>query len=352
MAYWREGRLVFENYATGVRVPADPVAFDVLARFGQWAPAQRANVRLRGPDAVVVRRAVEALARATLLERKDRPHARAAALDAWAGWNPAAGFLHFGTRDLAYVGHEDDVRGMGRKAQTAPPPPSTKRLSASLPRVALPEPRSDGDFAQTLLARRTWRRFAPGALALADLATLVGLTFRVQQWMDTGPQGRVPLKTSPSGGARHPIEAYVVARHVEGVVAGLYHYEADRHRLARIRRGVSAKQIARYLPSQDWYGEAAALVLMTAVFPRTQWRYDTARAYRVVLAEAGHLCQTFLLTATWLGLAPFCTMALADSRIEADLGIDGVSESILYAAGVGCRPPRTRRGQRPRRVRW
>ena len=32
------------------------------------------------------------------------------------------------------------------------------------------------------------------------------------------------------------------------------------------------------------------------------------------------------------------TMALADSRIERDLGIDGVSESVIYAAGVGVRP--------------
>jgi hypothetical protein len=31
-------------------------------------------------------------------------------------------------------------------------------------------------------------------------------------------------------------------------------------------------------------------------------------------------------------------MALADSRIEQDLGLDGVSESVLYAAGVGTRP--------------
>jgi len=77
---------------------------------------------------------------------------------------------------------------------------------------------------------------------------------------------------------------------------------------------------------------------MTAVFPRVQWRYSFPRAYRVVLAEAGHVCQTFCLTATWLGLAPFCSMALADSRIENDLGIDGVTESVLYAAGVGTRP--------------
>ena len=56
-------------------------------------------------------------------------------------------------------------------------------------------------------------------------------------------------------------------------------------------------------------------------------------------SKSGHVCQTFLLTATRLGLAPFSVMALADSLIEQDLGIDGISESVLYAAGVG-RPPR------------
>jgi nitroreductase len=74
---------------------------------------------------------------------------------------------------------------------------------------------------------------------------------------------------------------------------------------------------------------------MTAVFARTMWKYGRARAYRVVLLDAGHLCQTFCLTATRLGLAPFSTAALRDSLIEKDLGLDGITESVLYVAGVG-----------------
>jgi hypothetical protein len=45
------------------------------------------------------------------------------------------------------------------------------------------------------------------------------------------------------------------------------------------------------------------------------------------------------LMATSLGLAPYCVMGLADTLVEGDLGIDGISESVLYCAGVG-RPPR------------
>jgi SagB-type dehydrogenase family enzyme len=123
---------------------------------------------------------------------------------------------------------------------------------------------------------------------------------------------------------------------VKGLTSGIYHYRADRHELERLSGVV--RNLVEYLPTQTWFNGAAALVLMTAVFPRVQWKYSFPRAYRVVLADAGHVCQNFCLTATWLGLAPFCSMALADSRIEKDLGIDGVTESVVYAAGVGARP--------------
>ncbi len=217
-------------------------------------------------------------------------------------------------------------------------PESAKHYSKAL-QFPLPAPERGSEFVRVLLARRTWRRFSRRPLKLSALGTLLGLTWGVQRWMKLPGLGRVALKTSPSGGARHPVEVYVLALGVRGLPRGLYHYAADRHRLELLRKGASFRQVASYLPGQSWYGSAAALMLMTAVFARTQWRYQFSRAYRVVLAEAGHVCQTFCLVATWLGLAPFCTAALADSRIEKDLGVDGVTESVLYAAGVGTRPP-------------
>jgi len=143
------------------------------------------------------------------------------------------------------------------------------------------------------------------------------------------------LKTSPSGGALHPGEAYLLASNVSGIPRGIYHYDPVSHRLEELRRGTSGGEIQRLLAGQWWFRKAALVVFLTAVFPRTQWKYKYARAYRAVLAEAGHLCQTFCLTATWLGLAPFCTMALADTRIEQVLAVDGISESVIYAMGAG-----------------
>jgi SagB-type dehydrogenase family enzyme len=156
--------------------------------------------------------------------------------------------------------------------------------------------------------------------------------------MDLGAAGRAILRTSPSAGARNPLEAYVVVRHASGVAPGIYHYAPLDHTLVRLKNGARTT-IERHLPGQPWYGNASVLVLMTAVFARTDWKYPSARAYRDVLLEAGHFCQTFCLVATALGLAPFCTGALADSIIERDLGLDGVTESVIYACGAGTRPP-------------
>jgi len=74
---------------------------------------------------------------------------------------------------------------------------------------------------------------------------------------------------------------------------------------------------------------------MTAVFARSMWKYRHPRAYRVVQLDAGHLGQTFCLTATRMSLAPFSTAALDDTLIERDLGIDGISESVIYVTGCG-----------------
>jgi SagB-type dehydrogenase family enzyme len=339
VSYWNESELIFENYATGEGAMAAPIATEVLNFFSRWLPAGALFRRLPQYSPSSLRAAINELARHSLLQRSDRkPQAFERAMVAWKDWNPAAGFFHFTGRDLPF---EADLVRMGRYMKGLTQEKAMPVPEKHYPRAAqtiLPPPRVEGEFTRVLTTRRTWRRFAPGKLALADFATLLGLTWGVREWVAVPPLGRFAVKTSPSGGALHPIEAYVVARDVEGISPGIYHYDATRHRLELLRRGATLKQMSDYVIGQRWFSEAAAFVFMTGVFTRTQWKYRYPRAYRVVLAEAGHLCQTFCLVATWLGLAPFCTMAMADSKIDRDLGIDGVTEGVLYVAGVGKRP--------------
>ncbi len=180
--------------------------------------------------------------------------------------------------------------------------------------------------------------FGRKSVTIAQLAQLLHLSVGVHLWGKT-PQGApVAFKTSPSAGARQPIAAYVAARDVRGLPAGLYRYDAEAHRLERLSVGLTTPRLEAYVGKQWWFGPASALVFLAGTVGRVTGRYDHPRAYRFLLLEAGHICQTFCLAATWMGLAPFCTAALADSTIERDFKMDGVDEIVLYAAGVGTQP--------------
>ena len=339
VSYWDGSQLIFENYASGERITAAPLTATILDFFDTWRSTDALARRLSDYTPASLRVAVGSLERHTLLIRSDRGEPRRTAeMSSWMPWHPAAGFFHFSTKDARFTNDPVIDRRLNAKARHSPAPPAVKRYRRK-ERVQLPSIDHEDDFSQVLLSRRTWRRFSQRELSTADLSTLLGLTWGVQGWFKMpAPQSPLAKKTSPSGGARHAIEVYVLARRVRDLRPGIYHYEAGHHVLELLRPGADRRQIARYLPAQWWFESAAALMIMTAVFPRVQWKYEMSRAYRMVLIEAGHLCQTFCLTATSLGLAPFCTMSLADSKIEQDLGMDGVNESVIYVAGVGARP--------------
>ncbi len=220
----------------------------------------------------------------------------------------------------------------------SPQPSPFKSLSGRLTSHTVPLPEcalADSNFISILLERRTHREFSHVPLDMERLSTLLRYTWGVTGFMNNWLLGPLPLKTSPSAGARHPCEVYVLALRVAGLPRGLYHYAADRHVLEPLSTKVSRKKASEYCAGQAWVEGAAALFLTTAIFPRSMWKYRFSRAYRTVLADAAHLCQTFCLVATYLGLGPFCTTALKDSVIEHDLGIDGIAESVVYVAGVG-----------------
>jgi SagB-type dehydrogenase family enzyme len=337
VAYWRQRTLVACNYATGDRVHVPVWACQLLNYCGDWTGLDELR-RKRFVAPATFADVIDRLVSLRLLERSDVPRdPRSEAMDALAPWNPQVGFFHSTTRDVPFAPPRVASRYIAAKIKHAPPPPAVKRYD-HVERIDLGRASLHDSFADVLRARRTWRRYSTKPVALDELATLLALTAGVQQWVHADGL-KIPLKTSPSGGARHAIECYVVARHVDGLRPGIYYYAPDRHALHRLGARVPVARMRDYVPGSGYFANGSAMVFFTAVFERILWRYPYARAYRAALIESGHVCQTFCLTATRLGLAPFSVMALADSIIEQDLGIDGIRESVLYAAGVG-RPPR------------
>jgi SagB-type dehydrogenase family enzyme len=184
-------------------------------------------------------------------------------------------------------------------------------------------------------ARRTRRTFRREAISIQDFSALLLWTWGQTRTMRDPDLGPYILRTSPSGGARHPIEVYPVVRRVEGIPPGIYHYSVQRHRLETLRPGKFEDLVVRLYANQDWMRDASAVFFMPAIVARSMWKYKQAQAYRVMQLDAGHLGQTFHLVCTALGLAPFTTAATDDLAIERELELDGVSEIAIYTAATG-----------------
>jgi SagB-type dehydrogenase family enzyme len=147
------------------------------------------------------------------------------------------------------------------------------------------------------------------------------------------------VKTSPSGGARHPIEVYPVVLAIENIEPGIYHYSVRENSIAALRTGGVADLAVELCAGHEWIRTAAAVFFMTAVVERSAWKYPSSHAYRVLHLDAGHLGQTFHLVCTELGLGPFTFAATYNPAVEAALGIDGVTEIVMYTAAVGVPAP-------------
>lgn len=331
---WQATGKVVQSARRATGVPASVLVVDILDRLDAWTDVDALAAMLELPHAALSV-LLDGLLAHDLVEVDVAGSGESAPPSGpWAAWSPTARLFHLATRDVAFARRE--APASSPESLPRPPVVIAARSATSVP---LPLPTlGDETLRGALRERRTHRRFAAGTIDAPALGTLLGVTFGVQAWAQT-EEGPLALKTSPSGGARHSLEAYIWARHVEGLPAGLYHYRPADHALTELDHPAALDSVTRWLPLQAGYEGAGVVVVLASVLARVAWRYRSARAYRVVLIEAGHLAQTFCLTATALGLAPFCTGALADSVIEADLGLDGLEQPVMYAVGVGRAAP-------------
>jgi SagB-type dehydrogenase family enzyme len=170
-------------------------------------------------------------------------------------------------------------------------------------------------------------RAAPAlpALTLAKLGQMLYLSAGV-----TARRGGIALRAAPSSGALFPVELYVVARRVDGLEAGLYHYDAKHHRLDAL--GALPASLAATL------GEAEALIVLAAVFERTAWKYRN-RAYRYVAADLGHLLENVRLAGHYAGVPVHLPVLFDEAPAAQALGLDRGKEDVLALAVLG-EPPR------------
>ncbi len=227
---------------------------------------------------------------------------------------------------------QDLVQQLGK-----PPAEAPARVSGA---IALPRPAPDA-VAELLAGRTTCRNYARDRpVPLAMLAGMLQNVLMAQALVETEPGVRFLKKNVPSAGSLHPLEAYVIARDVEGLSPGIYHYHAIAHELGRQANQPDDLDALclRLLSGQYWFASAHVMVVLVCRFGRNFWKYrNHVKAYRAVTLDVGHVSQALYTAATAQGLGAFVTAAINESEIEGLLGFDPMVDGVLAVCGFGWR---------------
>lgn len=321
-----EQMLVGCNFLTRNVFGCDSHTLDRLTAASGWGDLDATVERSFGGNRALVEELIEhdaVVVAGSALDRRERQYVRD-----WR-WTVPAGLMHFTLEDADYMSLEEGEALQQRNLDKSAQPTLFLKNRGRMSTVELPGSIDRDELLQLMARRRTVRSAAKPSITLAQLADCLfagmGITGHTQNSV-----GMLPLGMTPSGGARNPFEAYVLARRVDGLAPGIYHYSAVDHDLGKLP-GRDVPAFSGLLGGQDWCDEMPCVVLLVADLRRTMWKYEDANAYRVVLIEAGHIGQNIMLAATRHGLSACPTAALCHSKIRDMLRLKRVTDAPTYA---------------------
>lgn len=205
--------------------------------------------------------------------------------------------------------------------QTTTEEPKKEATPSPVEEIPLPTPGQRGEVSleEALTRRRSIREFREKGLTWAEISQLL--------WAGQGITHPRGLRTAPSAGALYPLELYVATGEA------VYHYSPQRDGLAMLSSEDRRLGLWEAGLMQDALREAPAIIVIAAVYARTEGKYGP-RAERYVHLEAGHAAQNILLQATALDLGAVPIGAFYDQKVQEVLALPSDHEP-LYLIPVG-----------------
>jgi SagB-type dehydrogenase family enzyme len=142
------------------------------------------------------------------------------------------------------------------------------------------------------------------------------------------------FRTYASAGALYPVEIYVVCGRLDGVDAGVYHYQPDGDALVLLREGDHRPSLVRACAEESSLARAPAILALTGIPWRTAWKYSE-RGYRHLFWDAGMIVANLLALATSVDEPVRVVTGFVDREVELLLGLDGQREFPLCLVPIG-----------------
>lgn len=330
--------IAFDTSAQGRSYLLTPLAASIFVLFAGGSTVRDAETRLSAEmsDTDAFNQIVERLATHGLLSRwAPQPESSTEAQWKGMGWKSAwdfhltvDGYPFF---DYSADGHKEDRRRMARYRRDAPDPIDAIKLSVQ----NASETVDNLDIRlQTMLTGAVYQHSEQSlgnvTVTAEAIDTLIDLAFSFRAL-----PGKL-RRTSPSGGARHPIHGYLwQCRSVNGINEGIYEVTFPVPSLKEIRETADSKVVLPgfYNPYSDF--EPVSIVLLYSKFSRNRFRYREPRDFRAVLMDAGHLASTIQEIARSQGLRAHIHHGVDEDRLDSLLGAECLEDGFMIGVGIG-----------------
>jgi SagB-type dehydrogenase family enzyme len=328
-------QVVFHNFLAQTTFAANAMALEVLRLLHSWTEPDTLHAKLKGYSRTSIDAAVKQLVDLGVVLVQDSPAtAREAEYERSWQWGPLAAAYHFGTQGEEFVSDEDSESMLRELAKVSPSPPLYQiNPAGAAVTPALQRDHYDEPF-RTMARRRTNRVMLDYPIGFDVISDCFLFSMAITAMLDLPGIGELPLKMTPSGGARNPFEGYLLTRRVDGLAPGVHHYSAMERSFALVRGG-EPPAFPPLLGEQEWTANAPAVIVLVANFDRPMWKYHDPSAYRVTVIEAGHIAQNMILAATSHGIAANPTALLATGKVHEALGLRRLVQAPLYALVLG-----------------
>jgi len=201
-------------------------------------------------------------------------------------------------------------------AEGYPSPDSREETIIPLP---APQLERETSIEEALLKRRSVREYSRESLSLAEIGQLL--------WAAQGITSERGYRTAPSAGGLYPLELYLLAGDVEGLIQGIYRYIPQEHTLLKTSDGDNRDELQGAALGQSSVGEGCAVIVITAVYERTTGKYGN-RGIRYVHMEVGSAAENIYLQAVSLDLGTVFIGAFDDEGVKAILKLDEAEQPL------------------------
>jgi SagB-type dehydrogenase family enzyme len=141
------------------------------------------------------------------------------------------------------------------------------------------------------------------------------------------------MRAAPSAGGLYPTELYLIAREDAVLPTGLYNYQVQTHSLWRFWDNQVWSALEEACLWHPALSATQMVMVLTAVFWRSAWRYED-RAYRRIFLDGGHLLGNIELAAAMNDYRPHLMGGFVDEALNQILYLDEDQEGAIAALAL------------------